>query len=145
MYSAELIADYILERSTRNNAPISNLKLQKYLYFVQAEFLVNTEKPCFTDDIVAWSFGPVVPDVYQKYEKYGSTVILYIGTKSAEKIRNEDRETINSVMDRYKDYTAAQLTDVTLKQTPWTKAYTPYLGNVITNESIKGFFSEESS
>lgn len=142
MYSAELIADYMIERATRNYAPISNLRLQKYLYFVQAEFLVNTGKPCFNDDIAAWSFGPVVPKVYQKYKKYGSMVILYIDTKSEKRLRSEDRKMIDSVMDRCKDKTVSQLTDATLKQTPWLKAYSPYTENVITNESIEDFFYE---
>ena len=66
MYNALSVAHYIIDFYNRNNRGISNLKLQKVLYFVQAEFLVGTfdHRPCFSDPIEAWDFGPVVPSVY---------------------------------------------------------------------------------
>ena len=61
MYRASDIARYIIERCKETNRTISNLKLQKILYFVQAEFLVSTNHACFSDPIEAWDFGPVGP------------------------------------------------------------------------------------
>ena len=47
MYSAVEVAKYIIWYCKRQGYSISNLKLQKILYFVQASFLVNQGKPCF--------------------------------------------------------------------------------------------------
>ena len=68
MYSAVDVARYIIWYCKRQGYSISNLKLQKILYFVQAEFLVNTGKPCFSEEIEAWDFGPVVPEVYHEFK-----------------------------------------------------------------------------
>ena len=72
IYDALTIAEYIIYFANLKKSPISNLKLQKILYFNQAEFLVMKGVPCFNDEIEAWDFGPVVPKVYRKYKIYGS-------------------------------------------------------------------------
>ena len=48
---------------------ITNLKLQKLLYYVQAISLQVFEKLAFKEKIMAWSYGPVVNEVYQKYKE----------------------------------------------------------------------------
>ena len=92
MYSALVVARYIIKRCNELNRPISNLKLQKLLYFVQAEFLVGEGSACFPEEIEAWDFGPVVPEeeieawdfgpvvpeVYHRYKAYGSASIPYL-------------------------------------------------------------------
>ena len=47
---------------------ITNLKLQKLLYFVQALCLMVFDKPAFSEKILAWEYGPVVKEVYRKYK-----------------------------------------------------------------------------
>lgn len=51
---------------------ISNLKLQKLLYYAQGSYLALTNEPLFNENILAWKHGPVVNEVYQVYKKYGS-------------------------------------------------------------------------
>lgn len=75
MYNALTVAKYIIKRCNDTNRIISNLKLQKLLYFVQAEFLVTTTHACFPEEIEAWDFGPVVPEVYHRYKAYSSIKI----------------------------------------------------------------------
>ena len=66
MHSALDVARYIINYSNKKDYHISNLKLQKLLYFTQAYYLAFTDshKPCFPERIEAWNFGPVVPEVY---------------------------------------------------------------------------------
>lgn len=71
MYSVLDVARYVVARSNRAGT-ISNLKLQKVLYFIQAEFLVVQDAPCFAEQIEAWDFGPVVPVVYYRYRTMAS-------------------------------------------------------------------------
>ena len=75
MHDVQVIARYVIHRCSQNERPINNLKLQKILYFIQAEFLVGTGKACFDDEIEAWASGPVVPAVYSRYMIFGSTNI----------------------------------------------------------------------
>lgn len=142
MYSAKEVAEYIIEYASETGSPVSNLKLQKLLYFVQAEFLVNTGKPCFREDIEAWSFGPVVDSVYRKYKRYGGLSIFYTDGATIVNIRKEDKERINEIVDQLREYSAAKLTDITLHQTPWIETDQLYNMGVIPNEKIKAFFEE---
>ena len=122
MYSALLISRYIIKRCNEINKSISNLKLQKLLYFVQAEFLVSKDKPCFYEKIEAWDFGPVVPEVYRKYRIYGSASIPYIKGIENGKILSDDQALINEIVDICSKYSAAMLVEVTHAQEPWKKA-----------------------
>lgn len=91
MYSVLDVARYVIARSNRAGA-ISNLKLQKVLYFIQAEFLVVQNTPCFAEQIEAWDFGPVVPMVYYRYRIYGGAAFLcyrtMVSVRSTGGIRN---------------------------------------------------------
>lgn len=64
MYAALSIARYIIDKCTKERYPISNLQLQKILYYIQREFLQQGMK-AFPEEIEAWQFGPVVPEVYK--------------------------------------------------------------------------------
>ena len=57
------VSRYIINYCNENYYLISNLKLQKILYFVQAFFLEAKNEECFREEIEAWDFGPVIPEV----------------------------------------------------------------------------------
>ena len=69
MPSAVDVARYFLAQSDDDAGDIiSNLKLQKLLYYAQGVTLALTGKPLFSDPIEAWQHGPVVPSVYRLYK-----------------------------------------------------------------------------
>lgn len=158
-YCVDDVARYIINYCNDSEYIISNLKLQKILYFVQAKFLTEMTYPCFSEEIEAWNFGPVVPQIYSEYKKFGSGNIPKIMTYykyseddyfSAEKckytpdvIGQDDQPLIESMVDSCNNYSASQLVSITHKQAPWIKAFSPYMNNVITKESIKSFFEEQ--
>lgn len=148
MYSALSVAHYIISYCDAHGNGISNLKLQKILYFVQAEFLVSTpgNRPCFKEQIEAWDFGPVVPIVYHLYKLFGSSVIPArmndVLVPYYENISAEDQLRINSIVDDASQYTASQLVQITHNQAPWKNAYRKGFNNIITNVSILNYFRE---
>lgn len=96
MYDALTVAEYVIKYSTLSGMPVSNLRLQKVLYFIQAEFMVSTNSECFNDRIEAWDLGPVVPTVYRKYKVFGASSIPIDSSKDAERaINSEDRKMMN--------------------------------------------------
>ncbi|HCN53852.1 MAG TPA: hypothetical protein DIS88_08710 [Prevotella sp.] len=160
MYNALDVSRYIINYSNDKNYGISNLKLQKILYFVQAYFLTSTEDhhPCFSDTIEAWNFGPVVPSVYHEFKQYGAgdipSIQSYINFDSSNVwnserveyknyISQEDQDRINAVVDKFSDYSASDLVALTHRQSPWIDAYAPYRNNEITNEAIRKYFTNE--
>jgi uncharacterized phage-associated protein len=74
-YNALDIAKYIINKCTVENQPISNLQLQKILYYVQREALQSGFE-AFEDEMEAWRFGPVVPAVYYVYCGFGASEIV---------------------------------------------------------------------
>lgn len=144
MYKALLIAKYVIQRCDSLGITVSNLKLQKILYFVQAEFLVDIGEPCFGEKIEAWDFGPVVPNVYRAYKIYGSANIPVGVIGTLKQICKEDENRIYGIVDECANYSASQLVEITHHQTPWIEAYNkPGANNEITLESIKAYFQEE--
>ncbi|MCP3680124.1 MAG: DUF4065 domain-containing protein [Gammaproteobacteria bacterium] len=76
MLSAIDIAKYILSKSQPEDGDIiSNLKLQKMLYYSQGFHLAIHKKPLFSDEISHWNHGPVVPTVYAIYQKYAASAL----------------------------------------------------------------------
>lgn len=141
MYKVLDVAKYIIKYCNESDYIISNLKLQKILYFVQAEFLICTDNACFSEDIRAWDFGPVIPEVYYKYKVYGSANIPYV--KFDEKISLTDKNLINGIIDECSQYSASHLVEITCNQEPWINAYKSHISNIIEPRNIKQYFEYE--
>lgn len=156
MYSALDVARFVINYSNEKDYGISNLKLQKILYFIQAGFLLSLkgQKPCFNDCIEAWDFGPVVPEVYQEFKQYGSgsiptvdSYIKFVGWDvQREKfddsvINDDDKQLIKRIVDKFACYSATDLVKLTHNQAPWINAYCPNENNEITNEAIMEYFN----
>lgn len=95
-YNALEVARYIISKCTNDNQPISNLQLQKILYFLQCKFIKEKKYPLFVDEIEAWQFGPVVPEVYYEYCGFGSMDIIKIYNTN---ISAEDKLIINPIVE----------------------------------------------
>lgn len=140
MYKVLDIAKYIIKYSNQQEYRISNLKLQKLLYFVQAKFLLETGAPCFKDKIEAWDIGPVVPNVYREFMCWAGMDMPADWKWDEDIIEPQAKERINSIVEHFRDYSAVSLTDLTRRQSPWIDIYNRKHNAVISNESIKKFF-----
>ena len=159
LYNVLDVSRYAINYSNDKGYGISNLKLQKILYFIQAYFLVNTAdgKPCFAEKIEAWDFGPVVPEAYREYRHYGSSNIPRIESYcefDIDDIWNIERKRfdknvilkmhqimIDAIIDKFANYSATDLVTLTHRQAPWKDAYVPHRNNEISINSIKEYFS----
>lgn len=142
MYDVLTITDYVIAYYKNADSVVSNLKLQKILYFLQAAFLIEMDKPLFDSDIEAWSFGPVVPSVYNKFKIFGGASIPDINIEMPV-ILEKDSEIIDGLLDRVKDLSSTILTQITLHQTPWIRNYSKYSHRIIPNAEIKEYFMED--
>ena len=144
MYSAVDVAKYIIWYCKQKGYSISNLKLQKILYFVQAAFLVDCDRACFKEVIEAWDFGPVVPEVYHYFKIFGSANIPKSVAINAEiAIMRSDRPIINEMVDQCAEYSASALVELTHNQDPWRNAYRKGYNNIINQEAIRAYFDED--
>lgn len=126
-YSAKDIAKHIISYCHEKKRPISNLKLQKILYYVWIDYYKETKKELFLDDICAWQLGPVVTNVYYEFCTYAGTPIpnkYYINLDSKDKL------IINKILDKYIDLPASTLVNKTHQRgMPWDLVFQNGLGN----------------
>lgn len=97
MYTAVDLSKYIVNKCIADGCPISNLQLQKILYYIQKDFL-SIGAVAFTDDIEAWPFGPVVASVYYHYCHFGGTPISI--SELPFEVRAEDKNRIDYITER---------------------------------------------
>ena len=130
--SQELVGD------NQEREGITNLKLQKVLYFVQAYYLAKLNRPLFSDNIEAWEYGPVVPSVYRKYRTNKSNPIISEEDKSS--LAEEDKKNVQKIWNTFGGYSASRLVDITHAHTPWKKANkTP--SQIISHKSLKDYYA----
>jgi uncharacterized phage-associated protein len=112
---------------------ITNKKLQKLLYYVEAWSLVY-HSSLIEDDFEAWVHGPVVPDVYQAFKGFGYSPIRneYSEGQSASdkmrfllgsaKLEQEQKDIIFAVLNKYGSLTSYQLETLSHSEKPWMEA-----------------------
>lgn len=77
-------ANHILAVANENNLSVSNLGLQKVMYFAMREQKDNHEilSEIYDEPFYVWRYGPIIPSIYRKYRGYGSRAIIEKGKKT---------------------------------------------------------------
>jgi uncharacterized phage-associated protein len=117
---AQAVADYFIAFSHQHGDPVSNLKLQKLLYYAQAWQLAIHDEPLFSDPIQAWVHGPVVPSVYRRYKDWAWKPIE--DNPVFPELDQTAQEHLAEVMSIYGTMTAYGLELLTHEETPWRNA-----------------------
>ena len=135
-YSATEIAKYVINYCNDRGTPISNLKLQKILYFLWVDFYKRKQQPLFFENFYAWQLGPVLPEVYFNYCSYGGSSIENQMVKN-KILDRQDKALIEDIVDQYRYKPAGKLVDDThRKGGPWEKAFCEGHRTLIPMESI---------
>lgn len=141
------IANYIVQLANYEGHPISNLMLQKILYFVQGISIVRLGKPAFEDDIIAWAAGPMVKEPYYRYWMHGCLNIYQEPTEEVfNKVPSELRRLIRAVYHKAITYSVTEMVKIILnKNTPWHKAYhrgCDENGSIIFKAELEDYFKK---
>ncbi len=126
MYSALDISKYIVTKCTNDSKAITNLQLQKILYYIQKEYL-KRGYCAFGDPIEAWKFGPVVREVYYYFCGYGAMPIVanYDFTPAP-----EDRDIIDNIVCAKRELDPWHLVEETHKpEKAWALTFKDGAGN----------------
>ena len=144
-YSAREIADWFIAWAENIDAEVSNLKLQKILYYAQGNYLARTGTPLFADQVQAWGHGPVVPDVYHSYKQFGPRAIdpdtALDDSFDWGKYRDVEQFLLE-MWNRYGSLAAWALRERTHKEAPWVDAFDAGYNVCITQDAMRTFFTE---
>ena len=138
LYTASKISNYIVNKCCLENKPISNLQLQKVLYFLQKKFLQEKGYPLFSDEIEAWTFGPVVRKVYFKFCGFGASPLFELSDDKVQ-FNIEDKKIIDDLIEKYRDKNPWELVEEShTKGRAWDIVYNHGVGNkkIIPKELI---------
>jgi len=152
-YPASLIAYAFVKKGIESGNPVTQMKLQKLVYFAHGLHLATYGEPLINEKFQAWKFGPVIPAIYRDYKFYGSSPIadtdlffVFGDTETADRWLVEmDEKALNSINITWvalKEASAVQLSNWTHKDnSPWATNYQAGVNDiVIPNEQIQQYF-----
>lgn len=139
------VCNYILYKSKElleDAYDVTNLKLNKLLYFIEVEFLTRLKKPLFNNNFRAWLHGPVYPEVYHRFKYNGSDIITpdnnYEGS-----LNREQKKIIDTVL-KDKGYvyrSAFELRNESHREGPWAEVRKKGEDAKIEDQDIIDYYS----
>lgn len=141
--------------------PVTNLKLQKLIYFAYETYLLKTGKRLFEEPIVAFKHGPVVEEVYHIYKQHGREEISRDDDEIALQLKDvtmpitwakialsdQSKEISSSLKDTLEKYwkrPAWELVNISHSPGgPWNQVYKEGLNRIITDEVIVKYHDNE--
>jgi len=102
---------------------ITNLKIQKLLYYAQGASLAIRGEALFEEDVLCWQHGPVVRSVYDQLKSFEANPIVGIedACERADGLTDEQRELLSEVYDKFGQFSAWRLRDMTHEEDAWSK------------------------
>tara|TARA_B100000508_G_scaffold140877_2_gene144002 strand:- start:1344 stop:1817 length:474 start_codon:yes stop_codon:yes gene_type:complete len=144
------VAEFFIALGNETGESITNLRLQKLVYYAQAWHLANFGKPLFEDEFQAWVHGPVVEELYHNYKQFSFRPIERELDISEVESRFSDDQLgfLKEVADVYMTYTAYELEKMSHNEDPWiiARAGLPAdeaCNNVVTKESMMEYYGEK--
>ena len=137
--TAQNVADFFLFKSDPEIGDImSNLKLQKLVYYAQGFHLAMYDTPLFDEEIEAWEHGPVISELYHKYKTHGASG-LPRPEKYPDVFSKKQEKLLDDIYEIIGQYSAWKLRNQTHSEPPWKKAKILY-GGVISQSDMKKYF-----
>jgi uncharacterized phage-associated protein len=143
-YPALTIAKWLIAWAEAEREELSNLKLQKLLYYAQGYHLCERAAPLFSDQIQAWSHGPVVPQVYHQFKNSGNSSIELPPDDpfTWDEVDPVTSDFLSRVWNTYGGYSAGRLRNMTHEERPWREHWREdERGTQIPVEEIQEYFT----
>jgi uncharacterized phage-associated protein len=147
MLHSAVVAKYFLlkQRSLDDeSSDLSNLKLQKLVYYAQGLYLGIYGQPLFADDLEAWPHGPVVPALYHEYKGYGNAPIPPPDDFEMAEVPQETRSFLDRVYGYYGQYSAWRLREMSHIEAPWKDSFERGSGSTIEKDAMKAYFASHT-
>jgi uncharacterized phage-associated protein len=143
-YPALTIAKWFIAWAEANDDELSNLKLQKLLYYAQGHHLAEHHRPLFGESIQAWSHGPVVAQVYYEYRSFESSSIVLPPDDpfTWDQVDPDTADLLGKVWNTYGGYSAGRLRNMTHEEPPWRNHWQDGVyGTQIPEQEIEEHFA----
>jgi uncharacterized phage-associated protein/DNA-binding Xre family transcriptional regulator len=132
------MSNYILqygETKLEKNFDISNLKINKLVFFVEQAIVAVMGGRIFDWPVQAWQHGPVYPQLYHRYSSFGRDTIKEASNNIT--LAPSIAKIVNKTLDKYIEYSAKKLEDLSHKETEWSSVYVEGVRNIELKFEIK--------
>jgi uncharacterized phage-associated protein len=139
------VARYMIHLNNRVNAPqtsLTNLKIQKLLYYAFGMHRVTNGENLFDERIFAWKYGPVVREVYDVFKKYGYSDIEDDYWYDDYDLTPEEINTIENTWRQLGQLPANVLVEMTHNEDPWINAWQNNFNRLIDQDLIQEYFQQ---
>ncbi len=138
----DLAVDYLLTQC----GDITNMSLQKALYYTQGFFYAFHRTFLFTEDCEAWIHGPVYRDIYKRYSNYCFDPIDSMDEFDHSSLTGEEKLLLDSIIRYVCCYSGKTLESFTHTETPWVSARAGLPADassnkIISKQSIAEYFT----
>jgi len=117
----DVVQCFLFLDSSNEGDGISNLKLQKLVYYAQGFHIAIFDEPLFSEEISAWMHGPVVVDLYHEYKQYSSNPIPEVQDFDKGSLTKKEFEHVEEVFQVFGQFSAWKLRNMTHEEAPWLK------------------------
>ena len=122
--SAIDIANYFLILIKREDGDsITHLKLQKLLYFAQKLSLGVSNKLLFSEEMMAWPYGPVTLSVYHEFKVFNNNAIPLPPEMDFDIYDQYTKNIVYKTHLKYGEHSASYLLNLSHEDSAWKKAY----------------------
>lgn len=140
-----VLSDFLLVEFAERGEILTNLKLQKLLYYTQAWYLALNHQPLFAEDFEAWIHGPVLPTQYKRFAEFKWQPII-LDIKSPVINNKKVLGHVEEVIDVFGPETAVGLEIMTHNELPWIEARgglppTEPCNNIVKKQTMEKFYA----
>lgn len=142
MYSSITIANYFLLKAWDEETDLTPMQLLKLVYIAHGWYLGENGQSLIRDRIRAWTYGPVIPELYHHIKEYGKgpvTVRIQSAFRAVnnETIKELDAKFLDIIWEYYKKFSAFQLSGLThQKDSPWDQVARNYSPKELSRSSV---------
>ncbi|MGI4746961.1 MAG: Panacea domain-containing protein [Janthinobacterium lividum] len=149
MNTARSVANQFIRLANVDGRTLTPMSLMKLVYIAHGWSLALLHRALISDEIEAWQFGPVVPDLYQSMKRNGSAPVTQplpshgFFSSAPEYPGADDLSIIGRVYELYGALTGIQLSALTHQPgTPWSQTFINNRNSVIGDDLITEHFQQ---
>ena len=135
--NAVSLSNYVISLFEEQKSPVTNLKLQKVLYYIQGYFYRRFNKEAFAEEIYNWQYGPVVPVVYYEYNNNGYYPLSSRSPVEGHSLSDCEKSLIKAIVEKCAAIHTSVLVSMTHSENPWKYSN---LGCAISKKNIELYF-----
>lgn len=156
-HSVLAIANEFIERAQSAQRALTPMQVQKLCYISHGYRLALAHAPLIRDDVEAWDYGPVYPELYQALKRYGARPVSSLicennwavldhvrGNPVREDLTEDESGLVSAVFETFGGLQAFKLSNLTHADgSPWQRTYRPNVASIaIPNALIESYFRE---